>query len=195
MALAVTVAIPANAAESAPEASRAPSDPGARMIRLIDLTATTFVGDGLRFNNPYRLSTVLGSNAQSLSRTAGYADVGGAISFGDPTRSTQGFAVRASISLEGTPQSVVTPSYLLVHRFGTWGAYARAGVPFVLSPDATWGLEGGGGGIWFVRAGIGIAGELVADVFYGAGTREVATPAYPVLSAQLGLWLSWEAMP
>jgi len=49
--------------------------------------------------------------------------------------------------------------------------------------------------VWFVRAGVGLAAELVGDVFYGAGTREVATPAYPVLSAQGGLWLSWEAMP
>jgi hypothetical protein len=46
-----------------------------------------------------------------------------------------------------------------------------------------------------VRAGLGLAAELVGDVFYGAGTREVATPAYPVLSAQAGLWLSWEVLP
>jgi hypothetical protein len=32
-------------------------------------------------------------------------------------------------------------------------------------------------------------------VFYGAGTREVAEPVYPVLSAQGGLWLSWQALP
>jgi hypothetical protein len=32
-------------------------------------------------------------------------------------------------------------------------------------------------------------------VFYGAGTRDAATPTYPVLSAQGGLFLSWEAMP
>jgi hypothetical protein len=172
-----------------------PPRPPARAIPLIDVTATTFVGDGLRFNNPYRLATVLGGSAQSVSRTASYMDVGAAVTLGDPARSGHGVAVRVSVALEGTRQSVVTPSYLFQRRFGPWGAYARAGVPLVLSPDTTWGVEGAAGAIRFIRAGIGIAAELVGDVFYGAGTREVATPAYPVLSAQLGLWLSWEAMP
>ena len=40
-----------------------------------------------------------------------------------------------------------------------------------------------------------VAAEIVGDVFYGAGTREVATPAYPVLSAQLGLVLAVEVLP
>jgi len=166
----------------------------ARTPFLIDFTATTFVGDGLRFNNPYRLATVLGSNAQSLSRTASYADVGAAVSIGNPTLASHGIAVRASLALEGVPQTVLTPSYLLLRRFGAWGAYGRAGVPVVLSPDTTWGIEVAAGALWFARAGIGLAAEVVGDVFYGAGTREVATPAYPVLSAQWGLWLSWEAM-
>lgn len=161
---------------------------------LVDVLATGFVGDGLRFDNPYRLATVLGSSAQSLSRTAGYADVGGAVVVGDPTRAANGVALRVSIALEGVSQSVLTPSYLLLHRAGAWGAYARVGVPVTLSPDTTWGLEAGGGGLWFARAGVGIAAELVGDVFYGAGTRDVAHPAYPVLSAQAGLWLSWEAI-
>jgi len=64
----------------------------------------------------------------------------------------------------------------------------------VLTPDTTWGLEAAAGGIWFARAGVGVAAELVGDLFYGAGTREVAHPAYPILSAQAGLWLSWEAL-
>jgi hypothetical protein len=195
IALALLFAAPVRAAESETEASTGPSVFPTPAPRWIDLTATTFIGDGLRFNNPYRLATVLGSTAQSVSRTAGYADVGAAVSLGDPARSAHGIALRVSIALEGTRQSVLTPSYLLLHRFGPWGGYARAGVPVVMSPDTTWGLEAAGGAIWFIRAGIGIAAELVGDVFYGAGTREVATPAYPVLSAQSGLWLSWEAMP
>jgi hypothetical protein len=168
--------------------------PPVRKPALVDVLGTAFVGDGLRFNNPYRLSTVLGSNAQSLSRTAGYAEVGGAVTLGDPTRAAGGVALRVSIALEGVPQSVLTPSYLVLHRAGAWGAYGRVGVPVVLSPDVTWGLEAAAGGLWFARAGIGVAAELVGDLFYGAGTREVAHPAYPVLSAQAGLWLSWEAM-
>jgi len=161
----------------------------------VDVVATGFVGDGLRFNNPYRLATVLGSQARSLSRTAAYADLGAAMIVGDPERLAQGVALRTSIALEGVPQAVLAPSYLLLHRWGAWGAYGRAGVPLVLTPDVTWGLEGAAGALWFARAGVGLAAELVGDLFYGAGTREVAVPAYPVLSAQAGLWLSWEAMP
>jgi hypothetical protein len=158
------------------------------------LFATAFVGDGIRFNNPYRLATVLGSQAQSLSRTAAYADVGAAMLFGDPATLAHGFALRVSAAVEGVPQAVMTPAYLALRRWGPWGAYARAGLPVVLTPDLTWGFEGGLGGVWFARAGVGLAAELVGDVFYGAGTRDVATPAYPVLSAQAGLFLSWEAM-
>jgi hypothetical protein len=160
-----------------------------------DVLATAYVGDGLRFNNPYRLATVLGSQAQSLSRTAAYADLGVAVLLGTPGFIAHGLALRTSLSLEGVPQAVVTPSYLGLHRWGPWALTARAGLPLVVSPDTTWGVEGAAGAIWFARAGIGVAAELVGDIFYGAGTREVATPAYPVLSAQGGLWLSWEAMP
>jgi hypothetical protein len=169
--------------------------PTSRKPGWLDVAATAFVGDGLRFNNPYRLATVLGSDAQSLSRTAFYTDLGVALSIGDPSRLAHGLTVRTSVALEGVAQAVMTPAYLVAHRWDVWQVYGRAGVPLVLSPDATLGLEAAGGGVWFARAGVGVAAELVGDVFYGAGTREVATPAYPVLSAQAGLWLSWEVMP
>jgi hypothetical protein len=161
----------------------------------VDLFATAFVGDGLRFNNPYRLATVLGSQAQSLSRTAIYTDLGGALLLGDPTFLAHGPVLRASLALEGIDQAVLAPSYMVLHRWTSWSVYGRAGLPIVLTPETTLGVEGGAGAVLFVRAGIGLAAELVGDVFYGAGTREVATPAYPILSAQAGLWLSWEAMP
>lgn len=157
--------------------------------------ATGFVGDGLRFNNPYRLSTVLGSDARSVSRTAAYADFGGAVTLGDPSSLAYGVALRASFAIEGVQQAVLTPSVLLLRRWRRWGAYGRAGVATVLTPDATWGAEGALGGVWFASAGAGLSAEIVGDLFYGAGTAEVATPAYPVLSAQAGLWLSFEAMP
>jgi len=161
----------------------------------VDLVATAYVGDGLRFNNPYRLSTVLGSDAQSLSRTAAYADFGGAMLLGDPAVLAHGLAVRVSSSLEGISQTVLTPSYLALHRWGPWGAFGRAGPTIVLTPDTTWGLEGAAGALWYARAGIGVSLELVGDVVYGAGTRDVAVATYPLLSAQAGLWVSWEAMP
>ncbi len=167
----------------------------ARRPGWLGVAATTFVGDGLRFNNPYRLATILGSDARSVSRTAAYVDVGGAFMVGEPTFVAHGPALRASFALEGIRQSVLAPSYVALHRWRAWAAYARAGVALVMAPDVTWGLEAAAGGIWFARAGIGLAAELVGDVFYGAGTREVATPAYPVLSLQAGLWWSWERIP
>jgi hypothetical protein len=161
----------------------------------VELMATSFVGDGLRFNNPYRLATPLGSTAESISRTAAYVDLGIGAVFGDPLGIRSGGALRMSVALEGVPQSVMTPSYLLWRRWRTWGVYGRAGVPVVLTPEVTWGLEVGAAAVCFVRGGIGIAGEVTGDLFYGAGTREVATPAYPVLSAQLGLVIDYEAFP
>lgn len=157
--------------------------------------AATFVGDGLRFNNPYRLATPLGSSAESVSRTAAYVDVGAAATFGNPLGLQHGAALRLSLATEGVAQQVLTPSYLLYRRWTRWAAYGRTGVAVVVSPDTTWGLEGAVGGAWFIRGGIGLAAELVGDVFYGAGTREVATPAYPVLSGEIGLLLAWEVMP
>ncbi len=171
------------------------SSPASHKSGSVDVFATAFVGDGLRFNNPFRLAHVLGHSAQSLSRTASYTDVGAAFVVGDPTHGASGLALRASVALEGVPQAVLAPSYLFFQRFRDWAAYGRAGVAMILSPDTTWGFEGAAGGIWFARAGIGVVAELVGDVFYGAGTREAGQPTYPVLSGQGGLWLSWEALP
>jgi len=190
--LVTSLALSLPVAASAADESYAPTE---RKGGWFDLFGTAFIGDGLRLNNPYRLATVLGSQAQSLSRTAAYTDLGGAILIGNPAFLAHGLVLRASLALEGVPQAVLAPSYMVLHRFGPWAAYGRAGVPIVLSPDTTFGMEAAAGGVWFVRAGIGLAAEMVGDVFYGAGTREVGTPAYPVLSAQAGLWLSWEVLP
>ena len=46
-----------------------------------------------------------------------------------------------------------------------------------------------------MRAGIGVAAEVVGDLFWGTGTREVAVVSYPLLSAQLGLIVSYEVLP
>jgi hypothetical protein len=161
----------------------------------VQLFATSFFGDGLRFNNPYRLQTILGKNAMSVSRTAAYVDVGLAAAVGDPMGFQHDLAVRISIAAEGVPQGVLAPAYMLWRRWGALAAYARASVPIVLTPSVTAGIEGGLGGVWFFRSGIGVIAEIVGDVFYGAGTREVAIPAYPVLSGQLGLMIAYEVLP
>ena len=64
-----------------------------------------------------------------------------------------------------------------------------------VSPDATVGLEAAAGGAFFFLGGLGLVAEVVGDLFYGTGTREVATVTYPVLSGQLGLIGTYEVLP
>lgn len=159
------------------------------------LVATAFAGDGLRFNNPYRLATVLGPSAESVSRTAAYVDFGLGVTFGDALGLQHGGTLRVSVALEGVQQAVLVPAYVAWYRWRPFAAYVRAGPSIVTGPQPTWGLETGLGGVWFVRAGIGLALEVVGDVFYGAGTREKAIASYPVLSGQAGLVIAYEVLP
>jgi len=156
---------------------------------------TALAGEGLRFNNPYRLSTVLGSDAESVSRTAFYVDFGAAALFGDPRSFLHGIAVRTSVAVEGVAQTVLTPSYQLFRRFGPTAAWARLGTPILLSATPSWGLEGALGGAIFVRAGFGIMAELVFDTIFGAGTRASQITTYPIASAQLGFVFHFEVLP
>ncbi len=158
--------------------------------------ATAMGGVGFRFNNPYRLSTPLGNDAESVSRTSSYVDLGIASTLlGHPLGFQHGISLRMSVALEGVSQLVVTPSYLLWRRKGAWAGYGRAGFGIVTAPDLTWGLEAAGGAAWFFLGGVGLVAEIVGNVFYGVGTTDVATAAYPVLSGQLGLIGSYEVLP
>lgn len=156
---------------------------------------TTFFGDGLRFNNPYRLSTPLGGDAESVSRTAPYIDIGLGATFGNPLGLQHGATLRTSAALHGVGQVVMTPSYLAWRRWSSIALSGRLGLPLVVSPDLTWGLEAALGATWFFLGGFGLAAEVVGDVFYGAGTREKATVTYPVLSGQLGFVVAYEVLP
>lgn len=184
-----------SSSEEAPKTERAEKDPFATKPGYVQLFATGFVGTGFRFNNPYRLSTPLGDSAESVSRTATYVDLGLAATFGDPLGLQHGVSFRTTAAVEGVGQVIVTPSYFAYRRWRSLAAYGRAGIPVVLTPDVTWGLEAGVGGAWYFLGGIGLAGEIVGDIYYGTGTADVGTATYPVLSGQLGLIFSYEAFP
>jgi hypothetical protein len=170
-------------------------DPFATRPGYGQVFATMYFGDGLRFNNPYRLATPLGGDAESVSRTAAYVDFGMGITFERPLALQHGMALRSSFSVEGVRQAVVTPSYLAWRRWGAFAAHGRAGFPVVLTPSVTWGLEAAGGGTWFFLGGFGVSAEVVGDVFYGAGTADARVVTYPVLSGQLGLVAAYEVLP
>ena len=137
----------------------------------------------------------LGGDAESVSRTAAYGDVGLGLAFGRAEGLQHAGALRTTFAVEGIRQVMMTPSYLLWRRWGALAAYGRVGLPIVLNPNPNVGAELAAGGVFFVRGGIGLVGELVGDMFYGAGTREVSRPAYPLLGAQLGLQVDLEVLP
>ncbi len=179
----------------APTAAPKKDEPFATKSGYAQIFATMMGGTGLRFNNPYRLAMPLGGDAESVSRTSGYVDLGLGMTLGNPLGFQHGASLRTSIAVEGVGQVVLTPSYFLWRRKGALAAFGRAGVPIVLAPDVTWGFEGAVGGVFFFLGGIGAVAELVGDLFYGTGTREVSTAAYPVLSGQLGFIGTYEVLP
>jgi hypothetical protein len=155
-----------------------------------------YLGRGLRFNNPYRLRRVLGSDAKSLSLGATYLDVHAGRTFSAPDSFEHGLTVHLSIATDGIRQEVLTPSYLLVKRLTPRVlSYARAGFPIVLEPDAAVGLEAGLGGAYFFSANLGVGAELDFSLFYGAATIEQAVTAIPVASLALGVFFDWEQLP
>lgn len=170
-------------------------EPFASKPGYVQYFLTAMGGTGLRFNNPYRLATPLGGDAESVSRTSAYVDLGLGLTLGNPLGFQHGISLRVSTAVEGVGQVVMTPSYLGWRRRGKLAGFVRAGVPIVASPDVTWGFEGAAGGVFFFLGGVGLVAEMVGDVFYGQGTREASVATYPVLSGQLGFIGSFEVLP
>lgn len=157
---------------------------------------TLAFGDGLRFNNPYRLQTQLGDTGESLSLTQPYIDLGAALSFGPPNGLQHGASLRLTAAVSGVSQQVLTPSYFVAYRGPRRVlAFGRLGSAILLSPDVGLGPELAAGLSYFVSARVGFFGELVGNLFYGAGTTEISYAVYPVLSAQLGLMIDSEILP
>jgi hypothetical protein len=187
---------PSGGLDQAPPAPVAPASTPRAVSGYRHWIGGLYLGRGLRFNNPYRLSTVLGDDARSLSLTATYLDLHVGRTFSDPGGFEHGVAAHFSIATDGIRQEVLTPSYLLLRRFGPRvTGYARAGAAIVLEPDASVGLEAGLGSAYFFSANLGIGAELDFSLFYGAATIERAVTIIPVTSLAFGVFFDWEELP
>lgn len=155
------------------------------------------LGKGLRFNNPYRLSTELGDSAESLSLTAAYYDFGFGVVYGPASGLSHGAVLHLSIAAQGIPQEVLSVSYTALQRLGNGRSllFGRAGIPITLEPDLSAGLEAAVGTAYMISAGLGVQGELVGSLYYGAATHDRSVTTIPVLSAQLGLFVDYEVLP
>jgi hypothetical protein len=153
------------------------------------------IGRGLRFNNPYRLERPLGDTAESVSLAATYLDIGAALMFGERDF-RHGASLGGDVALQGIGQLVLTPSYLA--QFGlsdTLGVMGRVGVPIVVAPDTSLGLEAGVGSNLSLAYGLGAQLELVGSVFFGAATDETSITTIPMLSLQLGVFFEHGVSP
>lgn len=162
----------------------------------LHLMSSLSLGRGLRFNNPYRLETPLGDDAESLSLTATYLDLGAGVAFGDPNGFQHGPVAHLSLALDGIPQEVLSLSYQgLLRQKGGLLVLGRAGLPVILEPDLNLGLELAAGVAWLFRAGLGLTAELIGSWFNGAATLDESVTFVPVLSLQLGVWVDYEFLP
>jgi len=150
--------------------------------------AALSVGRGLRFNNPYRLAKPLGDSAESVSLSATYLDAGLGVLFPAAPRLEHGATLDALVALDGIGQFGVTPAYLV--QFAATrrvGLHGRLGLPIVVAPDASLGLEAGVGPQLPIAYGLGLTAELVGSVFFGAATEQKSVTTIPMLALQLGL--------
>jgi hypothetical protein len=155
------------------------------------------LGKGLRFNNPYRLATPLGDTPESVSLTAAYYDLALGLVRGPARGLAHGAVLHLSIAAQGIPQQVLSVSYTALERLGDGRMLllGRAGIPIILGPDLSAGLEVGVGAAYMITSGIGVQSELVGSLYYGAATHDRSVTTIPVLSAQLGLFIDYEVLP
>ncbi|HKO92320.1 MAG TPA: hypothetical protein VJU61_14250 [Polyangiaceae bacterium] len=182
LAPALLTAATASAESAAPAATSAPPEPGLHLLGALS------VGRGLRFNNPYRLATPLGDSAESVSLSATYLDLGAGILFPAAAQLEHGVAVDAVLALDGIAQFVLTPAYLLnFDATRRWALRGRLGIPIVVAPDSSLGLEAGFGPRFELGYGLGLTAELVGSVFFGAATEQKSVTTIPILALQLGI--------
>jgi hypothetical protein len=153
-------------------------------------------GTGFRFNNPYRLSTVLGDDAASTSLIAPFFEVAATYVYGPTDAPQHGASVRAGGPLVGVVQPYVTPSYVFAYR-GDLPVllYGRVGTPLLLGPDFNIGAEIAGSVSYFFSSGLGVTSEIMFDLFYGAATLDDRYSTIPVLAFSLGVIADVEILP
>lgn len=157
---------------------------------------TLKLGRGLRFNNPFRLRTQLGSSAESLSLTETYADIAVAGLWGDPDGFQQGTIVSLSMAVAGVPQQTIAPGYAALVRYSAaWQLRGHVALPVVVQPDANLGLDLSLGAAWMLTAGFGLAADVVFSVYEGAATDQRRATLVPLLSGQLGVTIDYEVLP
>ena len=183
------LSVPAGSAQTSADAAS-----GGGTTPISGLLQLSF-GRGVRFNNPYRLDTPLGDTAESVSLAATYLDLGGALLFG-PRDFRQGVSLGGAVALQGIGQLVLTPSYVAL--FGLDEELAirgRAGIPIVVAPDSSAGLEAAVGASYAVAYGLGAVAELVGSVYFGAATDERSITTIPMLSLQVGICFDHQVVP
>jgi len=155
------------------------------------------LGKGLRFNNPYRLATPLGDTPESLSLTAAYYDLALGLVRGPARGLAHGAVLHLSIAAQGIPQEVLSVSYTALDRLGDGRTLllGRAGIPIILGPDLSGGVEVAVGVAYMISSGLGVQSELIGSLYYGAATQDRSVTTIPVLSAQLGLFIDYEVLP
>ena len=194
---AALAAAPARAADAAPptphELDLSPSVAQTRLDvpTLVRTFGEVSLGKGLHFNNPYRLGST-----DAVGFTATYVDLALGATVGPPDGLQHGGRVGLSLATDGVAQAVLDFSYVALLPIGEHALLrGRAGLPVVLNPDSTVGLELGVGAAWLFTGGLGLTAELVGNLFYGAATQDRETTTIPVLALQIGAFFQHEVLP
>ncbi len=101
--------------------------------------------------------------------------------------------------VDAVEQWIVAPAYALRVGFpqGPVPDYVlrgRVGLPVVLAPDLTWGVEVDASLTYALLAGLGVYVELGVATYLGAEDRAGDQTMHPVLALELGASLDWEVL-
>lgn len=196
-ALAALAARPARADEGGEDTSRLNLSHSIASTRTgplgtyVHLFGELALGKGVHTNNPYRLGT-----SDAFGFTAAYLDLSVGLAFGPPDSLQHGFQLSLLSATEGVGQQVFGAYYAALLPVGEHAILrGRAGLPIVLTPDSTMGLEAAAGGAWLFTGGIGASAELVGSFFYGAASPDRTKTVVPVIAIQIGVWFDHEVLP